>query len=75
VPMIKARGGTLLWTGEHVIIATREAYSKFRMGRDFERPEPTSTVCHAPRKRGIQYAAASRLQLRSLGYRVTRLRG
>ncbi len=60
VPMIKARGGTLLWTGdakavalgkqegnqwdylsdphrrngcaEHVIIATAEAYSKFKIG-------------------------------------------
>ena len=28
--------------------------------------------CHSPRRRGIQYAAASRLKLRPLGYWVTR---
>ena len=114
VPMIKARGGTLLWTGdakavalgaqegnqwdylalvyypdvaafidmmtsadyetrcdphrtngcaEHVIIARARRTASSRRIELCAEYQPR---CHVPRKRGIQYAGASRLQLRPL---------
>jgi hypothetical protein len=41
-----------------------------------ENAESYAHACHAPRRRGIQYAAASRLkQLATLEYWITRIRG